>query len=109
MESTTRSANTISITSAKGSHLQQWLQTVSHSTPWSVWSSLQFLWNLASHYAQLTCGFNLETAVNTSDEPAMDYSKLQGLKYHEKHLRLLTYLYEGVTTRVLGATFDLTC
>jgi hypothetical protein len=38
---------------------------------------LQFLWNLANHNAQLTCGFNIETAVNISSEQAMDYRKLR--------------------------------
>ncbi len=71
--------------------------------------NLVFLWNLANHHAQLTCGFNIETAVNISNEQAMDYRKIRGLKYHENRLRLLTFLYEGVTTRVLGATFNLTC
>jgi hypothetical protein len=70
---------------------------------------LHFLWNLADHHAKLTCGFNIGTAVTTSNEQAMDYRKLRGLKYHENRYRLLTCLYEEVATRVLGATFNLTC
>jgi hypothetical protein len=65
---------------------------------------VQFLWNLANHPAQLTCGFNIETAVDISNEQAMDYRKPRGLKHHENRLRLLTRLYERVTNRVLGAT-----
>ncbi len=67
---------------------------------------LQFLWNLANHHAQLTCGFNMETAVNISDEQAMDYSKLCCLKYSKNCLCLLTCLYDAVNTRILGATFN---
>ncbi len=70
---------------------------------------IQFLWNLANRHAQLTCGFNTETAVNISHEQAMDSRELRGLKHHENLLRLLTCLCKGVTTRVLGATFTLTC
>jgi hypothetical protein len=67
------------------------------------------LWTLSNHHVQLNCGFNIETAVDISDEQAMDYRKLRDLKYREKRLRLLTCLYKGVATRVLGVTFKLIC
>jgi hypothetical protein len=35
-----------------------------------------------NHHAQVTCGFNIETTVNISNEQAMDYHKLRCLKYH---------------------------
>ena len=38
-----------------------------------------------------------------------DYRHLRGLKYHENRLRLLTCVFESITTRVIGQTFNLTC
>ncbi len=47
---------------------------------------LQFLLNLANHHAQLTCGFNMETAVNISDEQAMDCCKYHETVYASSHV-----------------------
>ncbi len=38
-----------------------------------------------------------------------DYRRLGGLKYHENRLRLLTCVFEGVTTRIIGQRFNLIC
>ena len=45
----------------------------------------------------------------TSTQQTIDYRRLRGLKYHENRLRLLTFVYECITTRILGQTFNLTC
>ena len=70
---------------------------------------LQFLWTLADHHAKLNLGFSLETAHNLSTQQDSDYRRLRGLKYHENRLRLLTFIFEAVTSRIYGATFNLTC
>jgi hypothetical protein len=70
---------------------------------------LQFLWTLADHHAQLNLGFSIETAQHLSTQQDTDYRRLRGLKYHENRLRLLTFIFEAVTSRIYGATFDLTC
>ena len=44
-----------------------------------------------------------------STQQTIDYRRLRGLKYHENRLRLLTCIYECITTRILGQTFNLTC
>jgi hypothetical protein len=79
--------------------------------------TLQFLWNLADHEAKNTFGFTLDSPVTDnlsqtsppSTQQENDYRRLRGLKYHENRLRLLTCVYEGVTTRIIGQTFNLTC
>ncbi len=79
--------------------------------------TLQFLWNLADYQAQNTFGFTIDAPPNIasaqcsppSTQQEKDYSRLRGLKYHENCLRLLTCVFEGVTTRIIGQTFNLTC
>ena len=79
--------------------------------------TLQFLWNLADHQAQNTFGFTIDSPVNDtlsqlsppSTQQENDYRRLRGLKYHKNRLRLLTCVFEGVTTRIIGQTFNLTC
>jgi hypothetical protein len=44
-----------------------------------------------------------------STQQENDYRRFRGLKYHENRLRLLTCVFEGVTTRIIGQTFNLTC
>ena len=79
--------------------------------------TLQFLWNLADYQAQNTFGFTIDEPANIasaqcsppSTQQENDYRRLRGLKYHENRLRLLTCVFEGVTTRIIGQTFNLTC
>ncbi len=52
---------------------------------------------------------NLSQTSPPSTQQENDYRRLRGLKYHENRLRLLTCVYEGVTTRIIGQTFNLTC
>ena len=74
---------------------------------------LQFLWNLADHYAQTMFGFSLDentpqsSAQSTQQEA--NYRTLQGQKYDENSQRILTCIFKGITTRVYGITFNLTC
>ena len=74
---------------------------------------LQFLWNLADHCAQTMFGFSLDENTPQSSAPttqqAANYSKLQGQKYNETSQRILTCIFEGITTRLYGITFNLTC
>jgi hypothetical protein len=79
--------------------------------------TLQLLWNLADHQATTSFGFpiegnaptNLSNCSPPSTQQTIDYRRLRGLKYHENRLRLLTCVYECITTRILGQTFNLTC
>jgi len=79
--------------------------------------TLQVLWNLADHQAQNAFGFTIDSPANValsqcsppSTQQENDYRRLRGLKYHENRLRLLTCVFEGVTTRIIGQTFNLTC
>jgi hypothetical protein len=78
---------------------------------------LQVLWNLADHQAQNAFGLAIDSPANVasaqcsppSTQQENDYRRLRGLKYHENRLRLLTCVFEGVTTRIIGQTFNLTC
>ena len=74
---------------------------------------LQFLWNLADHYAQTMFGFSLDENTTQSSTPstqqAANYRKLRGQKYNENRQRILTCIFEGITTRLYGITFNLTC
>ena len=74
---------------------------------------LQFLWNLADHYAQTMFGFSLDENTTQSStqstQQAANYSKLWGQKYNENSQRILTCIFEGITTRLYGITFHLTC
>jgi hypothetical protein len=79
--------------------------------------TLQFHWNLADHQAKNTFGFTIDPPaqdlMSQSSPPSTqqedDYRRLRGLKYHENRLRLLTCVFEGITTRIIGQTFNLTC
>ena len=79
--------------------------------------TLQFLWNLADYQAQNTFGFTIDEPANIasaqcsppSTQQENDYRRLRGLIYHENRLRLFTCVFEGVTTRIIGQTFNLTC
>ena len=76
--------------------------------------TLQFLWNLADNHAQTTTGLSLDIPHSQSHSPPStqqdtDYQRLRGLKYHDNRLRLLTCVFEGITTRIIGQTFNLTC
>ena len=79
--------------------------------------TLQVLWNLADHQAQNAFGFSIDSPANValaqcsppSTQQENDYRRLRGLKYHENRLRLLICVFEGVTTRIIGQTFNLTC
>jgi hypothetical protein len=81
--------------------------------------TLQFLGNLADHEAKNTFGFTLDSSEtenlsqtslpSESTQQENDYIHLHGLKYHKNRLQLLTCVFEGVTTRIIGQTFDLTC
>ena len=74
---------------------------------------LQFLWNLADHYAQTMFGFSLDENTSQSSAPstqqAANYRKLQGQKYNENCQRILTCIFKGITTCLYGITFNLTC
>ena len=70
---------------------------------------LQFLWILADHHAQLNMGLPTEMEASLSTQQESDYRKIRGLKYHENRLRILTCIFEGITTRIFGSTFNLTC
>ncbi len=80
--------------------------------------TLQFLWNLAYHQAKNTFAFAIDLPAyitsqfllpSTQQESDYRHRRLRGLKYHENRLRLLTCVFEGVTTRIIGQTFNLTC
>ncbi len=68
---------------------------------------LQFLWSLADQHTQLNLGFSIETAHNLYTQQDCDYRRLRGLKYHENRLRLLTFIFEAVTSRIYGGNFQL--
>ena len=69
---------------------------------------LQFLWNLADHYAQTMFGFSLDE--NTPQPSAQSTQQAANYrKYNENHQRILTCIFEGITTRIYGITFNLTC
>ena len=74
---------------------------------------LQILWNLTDHYAQTMFGFSLDENTPQSSAPstqqAANYRKLRGKKYNENRQRILTCIFEGITTRLYGITFNLTC
>ena len=44
-----------------------------------------------------------------STQQAANYRKLRGQKYNENRQRILTCIFEGITTRLYGITFNLTC
>ena len=76
--------------------------------------TLQFLWNLADNHAKSTTGITLDIPHSQSHAPPStqqdtDYRRLRGLTYHDNRLRLLTCVLEGITTRLIGQTFNLTC
>ena len=77
--------------------------------------TLQLLWNLADHQATTSFGFAIDVddtqtfSSPPSTQQTIDYRRLRGLKYHENRLRLLTCVFECVTTRIIGQTFNLTC
>jgi len=76
--------------------------------------TLQFLWNLADNHAQSTTCISLVIPHSQSHAPPStqqdtDYRRLRGLTYHDNRLRLLTCVLEGITTRLIGQTFNLTC
>ncbi len=52
---------------------------------------------------------NLSQTSPPSTQQENYYRRLRGLKYHENRLRILTYVYKGVTTRIIGQTFNLNC
>ena len=58
-------------------------------------------------------GFSLDKNTAQSSAPSMqqaaNYRKLRGQKYNENHQRILTCIFEGITTRLYGITFNLTC
>ena len=44
-----------------------------------------------------------------STRQAANYRKLRDQKYNENRLRILTCIFEGITTRIYGTTFNLIC
>ena len=58
-------------------------------------------------------GFSLVENTPQSSAPstqhAANYRKLRGQKYNENRQKKLTYIFEGLTTRIYGITFNLTC
>ena len=74
---------------------------------------LQFLWNLADHYAQtMFAGFSLDENTSQSSAQSTQHAancrKLRGQKYNENQQRILTYIFEGITTCINGITFNST-
>ena len=71
---------------------------------------LQFLWNLADHYAQTMFGISLDENTPQFSAPstqhAANYSKLRGQIYKENRQRLLTRIFEGVSTRFYRIAFN---
>ena len=74
---------------------------------------LQFLRNLADHFAPAIFGFSLDKNTPQSSAPstqqAANYRKLLGQKYNDNRQRISTCIFEGITTRIYGITFNLTC
>ena len=70
--------------------------------------TLQLLWNLADHQATTSFGFAIDVddtqtfSSPPSTQQTIDYRCLRGLKYHENRRRLLTCVFECVTTRIIG-------
>lgn len=75
---------------------------------------LQFLWILADHDIKTklhpdveesphTCS-NLDQSMSSYSE---NYQRQRGRKFNENRLRMLTCIYEAVTERIFGVTFDL--
>jgi len=76
--------------------------------------TLQLLWNLADNHAQIATGFSHNISHSHSTSPPStqqdtDNQRLRGLKYHDNRLRLMTCVMEGITTLIIGHTFNLTC
>jgi hypothetical protein len=77
--------------------------------------TLQLLWNSADHQTTTLFGFAIDVddtrtmSSPPSTQQTIDFRRLRGLKYHENCLRLLTCIFECVTTRIIGQTFNLTC
>jgi hypothetical protein len=65
-------------------------------------------WSFSSHVA-VVMRFKVNVALAQSTQQENDYRRLCCLKYHKNRLRLLTCVFEGVTTRIIGQTFNLTC
>ena len=75
---------------------------------------LQFLWILADNDAQTQLHQDLEslpnhvmTQGNNNSSYSIDSQCQRGRKYHDNRLRLLTCVFEAVTERIFGTTFDL--
>ena len=63
---------------------------------------LQLFWNIADHYTQTMFGFSLVENTPKSSAPstqqAANYHELRGQKYNKNHQRVLTHIFEGITT-----------
>ena len=71
---------------------------------------LQFLWILADQAAKTQSGSNAHdnfTMAMEDSQVNIDYRRIRGRKYHEHRLRILTCVFEAITERILGMTYDL--
>lgn len=75
---------------------------------------LQFLWILADHDTKTKLHPEIEEPPHTCPQLdrgkfsySEDYRRQRGRKFHENRLRMLTCIYEAVTERIFGITFDL--
>ncbi len=83
-----------------------WRRHSSVTLEFSWSSSKNFIW-MSIRGQQSKPPFTLFAPFHTTD--SIDYRRLRDLKYHENWVRLLTCVYECITTRILGQPFNLTC
>ena len=84
-------------------------------TMWT-WAStilMEPCWPLCTNNVLIFCGWKYSSVFTDSSAPstqeAANYRKLRGPKYNENCQRILTCIFEGITTLIYGITFNLTC
>ena len=71
---------------------------------------LQFIWIPADQAAKTQSGSHAHDNFTMAKEDSqinIDYRRIRGRKYHEHRLRILTCVFEAITERILGMTYDL--